>query len=108
MTTREYHIFHCPVALILYPLRFFVAIPPIRRKEWGRQMAALVKTGGYLITLVFPLDPPQDIGPPFFVRPAHYVDVLGGGWERVIDRIPERSLETHKDRERLIVWKRTL
>lgn len=69
-------------------------------------MSKLVKPGGYLITLVFPIDPPQDVGPPFFVRPEHYVGPLGEGWEKVIDKVPERSSETHVNRERLVVWKK--
>lgn len=56
--------------------RFFVAIPPEMRKEWGSKMRDLLKPGGFLITLVFPMDPPQDYGPPFYVRPEHYVEVL--------------------------------
>ena len=86
--------------------RFFVAIPPTRRNDWGRQMTNLVKPGGYLITLVFPIDPPQDLGPPFFVRPEHYVEPLGDAWIKVLDKIPEKSLETHINRERLLVWRK--
>ena len=89
----------------VYP-RFFVAIPPTRRVEWGQIMSRLAKPGGYLIALVFPMDPPQDYGPPFFVRPKHYDEVLGEGWQKIIDRVPAVSLETHKNRERLVVWKR--
>lgn len=76
------------------------------RPDWGRQMASLIKPGGYLITLVYPIDPPVETGPPFFVRPEHYVEVLGSGWEKVLDKIPERSLSHHINRERLVVWKR--
>ena len=69
-------------------------------------MTKLVKPGGYLITLVFPLDPPRDIGPPFFVRPEHYDDVLGEGWETVLDIVPEVTPETlpdHVGKERIVV-----
>ena len=69
-------------------------------------MTKLVKPGGYLITLVFPLDPPQDIGPPFFVRPEHYIKPLGDTWEKVLDKIPTRSSESHVKRERLVVWRK--
>lgn len=65
-----------------------------------------MKPGGYLITLVYPIDPPKDVGPPYTVRPEHYPPVLGDGWEKVVDKIPEVSLEAHKNRERLVVWKR--
>ena len=89
------------------PRRFFVAIPPARRAEWGAQMKKLVKPGGYLITLIFPILGYTDSGPPFFVRPEHYDEVLGSeGWEKVLDKVPERSLPTHINKERLIVRKR--
>lgn len=86
--------------------RFFVAIPPEMRPQWGRQMTRLVKPGGYLISLVYPMDPPVESGPPFYVRPNHQVEALGEGWEKLIDEVPENSLEAHKGRERLLVFKR--
>jgi methyl halide transferase len=55
-------------------------------------MGALVKPGGYL---VYPLDPPTDLGPLFFVRPEHYVQSLGPRWEKVLDEVPVNSSETH-------------
>ncbi|KAJ7833114.1 S-adenosyl-L-methionine-dependent methyltransferase [Mycena olivaceomarginata] len=81
---------------LIYDYTFFVAIPPSRRPEWGTQMNSLIKAGGYLITLVFPLDPETD----------HYLGPLGGGWEKVVDRIPTASSPEHVGRERLVVWKK--
>ena len=69
-------------------------------------MSDLVKSGGYLVTLIFPIDPPQDYGPPWFVRPEHYEEVLGQKWEKVYDKVPEKSAPTHVNRERMIVWKK--
>lgn len=86
--------------------RFFVAIPPSRRNEWGQQMRTLIKPGGYLITLIYPIDPQTPTGPPYFVRPDHYFEPLGDGWIKVVDRIPENSLKSHIGREHLVVWKR--
>lgn len=88
------------------PCRFFVAIPPKLRSTWGAIMSEIVKPGGYLITLIYPIGPYTEIGPPFYVRPEHHVEVLGPGWEKVEDKIPERSVESHVDRERLVVWKK--
>ncbi|KAJ7207051.1 S-adenosyl-L-methionine-dependent methyltransferase [Mycena pura] len=86
--------------------RFFVAIPPSRRGEWGAQMNSLIKRGGYLITLVYPIVPETDVGPPWFVRPEHYYGPLGDGWEKVVDRVPTESQPTHVGRERLVVWRK--
>ena len=85
---------------------FFVAIPPLKRPEWGRQMNALVKSGGFLITLIYPIKPFTDDGPPFFIRPEHYVEILEENWEKVIDMIPVESQESHIGHEHLVVWKK--
>ncbi|KAH9830457.1 S-adenosyl-L-methionine-dependent methyltransferase [Rhodofomes roseus] len=93
---------------LIYDYTFFVAIEPSRRPEWGRQMSALVKPGGYLINLAFPLAPkPYEGGPPHYVKPEHYQEVLGDGWEKVLDKVPERSLEWHKGNgERIVVYRK--
>ncbi len=83
-----------------------MAIPPSLTGSWGEQMTALTNHGGYLITVVFPIVPPHDEGPPFYVQPDDYATVLGGSWEKVLDKIPERSTESHKGRERIIVWRK--
>ncbi|KAI0829469.1 S-adenosyl-L-methionine-dependent methyltransferase [Trametes gibbosa] len=91
---------------LVYDYTFFVAIPPTMRPAWAKQMSRLVKPGGYLVTLVFPILPETDVGPPFFVRPEHYDDVLGEGWAKVWDQVPEKTLETHVGKERMIVRKK--
>ncbi|KAH9951785.1 S-adenosyl-L-methionine-dependent methyltransferase [Amylocystis lapponica] len=91
---------------LVYDYTFFVALPPSQRGEWGRKMSAVIKPGGYLITLVFPLDSPKDLGPPWYVEVGHYAEVLGDGWERVLDEIPTVISESHKGQDRLVVWKR--
>ena len=106
MTTRECNLLLLRNrAMTNWFVRFFVAIPPVLRSDWGKQMSALLRPGGYLITLIFPLNLPADGGgPPFFVKPEHYVDVLGEGWEKVLDKIPENS--THVGQERLVVYRK--
>ncbi|KAL0576750.1 hypothetical protein V5O48_005240 [Marasmius crinis-equi] len=91
---------------LVYDYTFFVAIPPSRRPSWGTQMNELVKQNGHLITLISPMIPYTDVGPPFYVRPEHYPPVLGDGWEKVVDREPENSSENHVVRQRLVVWRK--
>ncbi|EGO01754.1 hypothetical protein SERLA73DRAFT_177233 [Serpula lacrymans var. lacrymans S7.3] len=93
---------------LIYDYTFFVAIPPERRNEWGCQMCALIKPGGYLITLVFPLGLPLEgyVGPPFHVDPEDYIEPLGQGWEKVYDKVPEIVREGRKGTERMVVWRR--
>jgi methyl halide transferase len=74
------------------------------RKDWGLQMRALTKPGGYLVALVYPMEPKNELGPPFFVRPEHYTEHLGEGWRKVLDEEPTTSLPSHVGRERLVVW----
>ncbi|KAI0340949.1 S-adenosyl-L-methionine-dependent methyltransferase [Trametopsis cervina] len=104
---------------LVYDYTFFVAIRPYRRKEWGSKMSSIVKPGGYLVTLAFPLDS-QDFdgplstvstrenGPPFLIRVEDYAEVLGDVWTKVIDKVPERSEESHINKERIVVWRRNL
>ncbi|KAF9456877.1 S-adenosyl-L-methionine-dependent methyltransferase [Collybia nuda] len=92
---------------VIYDCAFFVAIPPSRRPEWSRQMANLVKPGGYLITLIFPMDPLSDIGPPYSVRPSHYHEHLDGNFVKIIDRESKMSLPGRAGRERIAVWRRS-
>ncbi|ESK88092.1 thiol methyltransferase 1 [Moniliophthora roreri MCA 2997] len=90
---------------LIYDYTFFVAIHPMLRSSWGSQMRSLIKPGGYLITLIWPIAPYTDQGPPYYVRPEHYPEVLGDDWEKVLDR-EDWSAEDRKGNERLIVWRR--
>ncbi|KAF9269350.1 thiol methyltransferase 1 [Marasmius fiardii PR-910] len=91
---------------LVYDYTFFVAIPPSLRATWGSQMSKLVKQNGYLITLIYPMLPYTEAGPPFYVRPEHYPPVLGEGWEKVVDKVPDNSAPSHIDMERLVVWRK--
>ncbi|KAE9389993.1 S-adenosyl-L-methionine-dependent methyltransferase [Gymnopus androsaceus JB14] len=96
---------------LIYDYTFFVALPPIHRSLWGTQMRALVKPGGYLITLMFPLvSEPFDNGPPFYTDFDSYKEALGDGWEVVLDKIPDDATlaERHKGKDRVVVWKRNV
>ena len=86
--------------------RFFEAICPSKRGDWASQVNALVKSGGYLIALIYPIDPETNLGPPYFVRPEHFAERLGEGWTKVFDAVPATSLASHVGRERLAVWKK--
>ncbi|KAL0059366.1 hypothetical protein AAF712_013877 [Marasmius tenuissimus] len=93
---------------LIYDYAFFVAFPPSLRPSWGTQMNKLVKQGGHLVTLVSPINPydENDTGAPYYVRPEHYPEVLGDGWEKVVDRDPEDSAERFAGRQRLVVWRK--
>jgi len=89
---------------------FFVAIPPDLRKSWGSQMSHLVKKGGYLIALVWPMDGDRPGGPPFSVNVDMYTEALeagaeAGGWSKLMDEETTVN-EERKGKERVVVWKR--
>jgi len=69
-------------------------------------MSSIVKPGGYLIILAFPTDAPKDVGPPYGIDENIHSEVLGEGWEKLIDRIPDNSSESHVGRDRLMVWRK--
>ncbi|PPQ80619.1 hypothetical protein CVT25_001648 [Psilocybe cyanescens] len=92
---------------LVYDHTFFCAIPPPTRKTWGTQMAALVKPGGHLIVIVYPIfSPYTPEGPPYYIRPEHYEELLAPNFEKILDKVPEVSSPSHVDKERLVVWKR--
>ena len=107
---------HTPVGILLFLtsvvshtlfiFSFFVAIHPTTRKDWGTQMAKLIKPGGYLVTVIYPIIAQVDFGPPYFVRPDHYDEPLGSNFVKVLDKVPEVSSPSHAGKEHLIVWKR--
>ncbi|PPQ65990.1 hypothetical protein CVT26_010650 [Gymnopilus dilepis] len=92
---------------LIYDHTFFVAIPPSLRPEWAKQMAKLVKPGGYLITVLFPLVPDfVKAGPPYHAKPEHYTELLSGDFEKVVEKVPEKSSPSHVGQEVLMIWRR--
>ncbi|KDR76471.1 hypothetical protein GALMADRAFT_66885 [Galerina marginata CBS 339.88] len=91
---------------LIYDHTFFCAIPPSMRKDWGSQMSNLVKPGGYLITIVYPMLPYVETGPPYYIRPEHFEEILSSDFVKVLDKIPEVSSASHEGKERILVWRR--
>lgn len=105
MTTRV-----CPIPemanLLIFVLRFFTALPPSLRSAWGDRMRQLIRPGGYLIALVWPIDGSRPGGPPHSVSVELMQKALSAGWEKVADFVPKTGHEDHLERQRLAVWKR--
>jgi len=62
-----------------YDYTFFCAIPPSWRPAWGEAWGRAIKAGGWLVTLQFPLSPPDDPGrqgPPWPVTGDAYEEAL--------------------------------
>ena len=85
--TRRYHFSQCldffaspalvPGSFALaYDYTFLCAIPPSLRPKWAARYAELIRPGGVLIALQFPLDGDRAGGPPFSLSPQIYDDLL--------------------------------
>ncbi|CEL57817.1 putative thiol methyltransferase 2 OS=Arabidopsis thaliana GN=HOL3 PE=1 SV=1 [Rhizoctonia solani AG-1 IB] len=93
---------------LVYDYTFFCAIPLELRESWGRRVADIVKPGGHLIALMYPIDPDRrrNDGPPFPVDFNAYSTVLEESWDNILNVVPTVSRPNHEDRERLGVWRR--
>ena len=56
--------------------RFMCALHPSLRNDWARTWNKVVKCGGYLIALEYPIRPDDKTGPPWPVSPQIYADLL--------------------------------
>lgn len=96
-----------------YDYTFMCALPPSMRPAWAARYASLIEIGGVLITLIFPVQPPErasEPGPPWPVTPAEYQALLtaGGAFAcEALARVPEPlSHKGRAGREWLGVWRR--
>ena len=61
---------------LAYDYTFLCAIPPRLRSRWAERYAELIRPGGVLITLQWPLDGDRQGGPPYSLSPKIYDDLL--------------------------------
>ncbi len=75
-------------------------------------MASLLKPGGKLLTLVFPIDEqmafsPEATGPPYPVSVAAYEKVLGPhNVVKVSEGASDASVKPRRERERVVWWRK--
>jgi SAM-dependent methyltransferase len=89
----------------VYERAFLCALPRARWRDWGRRMAALVRSGGALAGFFYFDDNRR--GPPFGIAPGLLAELLER-FECVEDRPAAHSLTVFQGRERWQVWKRRL
>ncbi len=85
----------------------YCAIDPSRREEYVKVMSAIVKPGGYLIGLFFPMDDIERDGPPFTV----HEDEIHRQFERegfvlISSVTPRESHPARAGREKLMVFRK--
>jgi hypothetical protein len=83
----------------------YCAIDPARREEYAAALRAALKPGGWLLALLFPVEPKPD-GPPFGIEPREVEGVLGRGMELLRVETPRSSVEARLGRERLAVFRK--
>lgn len=108
----------------VYDYTFLCALPPSLRGAWAAAMAALVRPGGVLLTLQFPIRPSEAVGystthpagspldftagPPFLLTPSLYHELLDGAfecaWERAVPDADSPPLRAGL--ERVALWRR--
>ncbi len=85
----------------------FCAINPNRRLEYVRLVKALLKQGGKLIGLWFPLDKTlKEGGPPYGTTVEEVKSIFNHGWIIKREEFPHLSIPSRKGREKLIIFKK--
>ena len=90
-----------------YDCTFLCAIDPNKRKEWADVYARVIKSGGLLVSLVFPCGDFEG-GPPYALSPEIVKNLLAatGKFKEVsLARVPE-ELYARGRTEYLYVWRR--
>ena len=84
----------------------FCAIHPSRRKEYEVIVKGILKVGGHLVGLWFPLD--KDIkedGPPYGTTIDDVKSIFRNGGEITKEEFSEHSIKPRRSREKLIIFK---
>ncbi|CAD6582590.1 MAG: hypothetical protein CYPHOPRED_002074 [Cyphobasidiales sp. Tagirdzhanova-0007] len=90
-----------------YDYTFFCALPPKMREDWGKRYAEIIKPGGIIITLIWPIAGDRPGGPPYSLSPELYEPVLSESFDRVYLEKPTRlGSEGRPGAEMMAIWKR--
>jgi len=85
----------------------YCAIDPKKRNEYGKLVFDLLKPGGRLIGLWFPLDKKiEEGGPPHAVSEQEIKTLFNKGWVLIEERFPKNSIEPRLKREKLIIFEK--
>ena len=87
----------------------FCAIHPNRRKEYEILVRTILKSGGKLVGLWYPLDKSQEEGgPPWGTTIDEVKSTFNSGWEIEKEEFPSQSVQPRKGREKLIIFKKSV
>lgn len=86
---------------------FYCAIDPAMRHAYRDQMAYLLKPGGLLFGLYFPLSkPPESEGPPYGVKRDEVEASFKEHFDLVHAEFPAESVKPRRGNEILMIWRR--
>ncbi|NOY06010.1 MAG: methyltransferase domain-containing protein [Chlorobi bacterium] len=84
----------------------YCAIDPARRREYVEVLVSVLKPGGVLVALLFPIGWKEG-GPPHAVDVREFHSLLPSGGEILEDYWPEDSIPPRKGREKMLAWRKT-
>ncbi|GJN87371.1 hypothetical protein Rhopal_000320-T1 [Rhodotorula paludigena] len=93
---------------LAFDYTFFCALPPEPfRKQWGARYAEVIRPGGLLICLAYPLDGNREGGPPYSVSEEAYDAVLSDHFEKIYSKHPSQMAEDRPvGRDKMLVYRR--
>ncbi|TPX42641.1 thiopurine S-methyltransferase [Synchytrium endobioticum] len=89
---------------VVYDYTFLCALKPSLRIPWAKRMGELLKPGGVLITLMFPLAT-FDGGPPYALSVETYHELLDDAFDCIFVKDCD-SFPTRQGQEKIGLWKR--
>lgn len=87
----------------VYDYVMFCAILPSRREEYASKVESLLKPGGHLVILLFPLEDRQG-GPPFAVNVIEFYDLFSRHLQLKFSSRKINSIKPRKGREILQIY----
>jgi SAM-dependent methyltransferase len=97
---------------LVWDYTFLCAIEPEQRERWVERIAEVLKPGGLLVTLIFPVARPGEGpvdpdggGPPYRMTPDLVMNLLAGTFEKIELREARRSHEGRAGKEWVGRWR---
>jgi ubiquinone/menaquinone biosynthesis C-methylase UbiE len=88
----------------IFDYTFLCALDPSYRSSWALQLSRLLKSGGMLVTLMYPLSDHEG-GPPFALSIEKYHELLDS--EFIMNSIEDcKSFPAREGKEKLAIWTR--
>lgn len=92
---------------LAYDYTFLCALHPSMRRAWASTYARVIRPGGILLALVYPIHGPRTDGPPFSLSPQIYAELLSDAFELVWAGVPLQQSDSRRGTgvEQLNVWR---